>query len=129
MPRERTKGDPIQVRLPLDADAQVRKLAAQKGCPPSKWAEDALVGALSPPTAKRGTVRPVAEANTVPDEVRYAEQDRRVDSKTRAEIEEPAQAVAEHHIVPTQISSTGLVGVCGTCRQPIIRRNNEWSHR
>lgn len=43
MPRERTKGDRIQVQLPLETDAAVRATAANKGTSPAAVVEGIVV--------------------------------------------------------------------------------------
>lgn len=47
MPRPRTKGDPIQIRLPLDTDERLRDRADGLGLTPAEYVESLLILAVT----------------------------------------------------------------------------------
>ena len=51
MSRQKTKGDMIGVRLPVDADAILRQRAEKAGMTPAEWLVDQLTRSLIPTIA------------------------------------------------------------------------------
>lgn len=49
MPRPKTKGDNIQIRLPLSADAELRRRAENAGMTAGEWLEAKIIPQLVPP--------------------------------------------------------------------------------